>query len=181
MEDSDPNLKRHSTFRIDVPLVLPQVGDAQDGCVARLIAMLEDRAGVTHIHVTQQGKAFPNDVFAREARLKSPDSAELRDEPQLCLHYDPDQLSLNTLVSLILESGAELRGAYGHATFAVNKGRSEGRSGYLLERLLSLPGVTQAEVSEKDGVARVEFALTETNREDIAQRIQRLGFGVASF
>ena len=66
-----------TTFRVDLPLILPEVGDAQDECVARLISLLGARDGVGRVHVVREGKAFPDDVVAAERRLGAPDAAPL--------------------------------------------------------------------------------------------------------
>ena len=67
-----------TTFRVDLPLILPEVGDAQDECVARLISLLEARDGVSRVHVVREGNAFPDDVVAAEKRIGAPDSAPLQ-------------------------------------------------------------------------------------------------------
>jgi hypothetical protein len=59
-------------LRLDLPMLLPDVPDAQDACVARLNALLERKGGIVEAHtVDADGGA-----------------------PVLCLHYDPDVLSL---------------------------------------------------------------------------------------
>lgn len=60
-------------LRLDIPVILPEVPDAADACVARLIATLEGREGIT------------------EAHMVPPENGH---QAQLCIHHDPDSLSL---------------------------------------------------------------------------------------
>ncbi|WP_163278006.1 hypothetical protein, partial [Klebsiella aerogenes] len=73
-----------ATLRLDIPVVLPEVPDAADACVARLIASLEGRDGIAEAHVVP-----PQD--GREA--------------QLCVHYDPDAFSLARISDLVKGAG----------------------------------------------------------------------------
>ena len=165
-----------TTFRVDLPLILPEVGDAQDECVARLISLLEARDGVSRVHVVREGNAFPDDVVAAEKRIGAPDSAPLQTEPQLCLHYDPERLTIAKLTSLIHLAGAEVRQTYGHAMFAFRAIGSEDDGQRIEDELRSLPGVTSASVSFPAQVARVEFHLDQIDRVEIERRMR--GFGL---
>lgn len=165
-----------STFRVDLPLILPEVGDAQDECVARLISLLEARDGVSRVHVVRAGNAFPDDAVAADKRIGAPDAAPLQTEPQLCLHYDPERLTIAKLTSLIHLAGAEVRQTYGHAMFAFRAIGSEDDGQRIEDELRSLPGVTSASVSFPAQVARVEFHLDQIDRVEIERRMR--GFGL---
>ena len=84
-----------ATTRLDLPILLPEVPDARDECVARLVQLLEHRPGVARVHVVRAGEATPAefDVAAGPSRAEP----ELASEAQLCLHYDPDVLTLIVL------------------------------------------------------------------------------------
>ena len=61
------------SYQLDLPVLLPEVPDERDDCVERLIADLEAREGFERAHVVA-----PSD-----------------EEPaKLCIHYDPEVLSL---------------------------------------------------------------------------------------
>lgn len=60
-------------LRIDLPILLPDVSDAADACVERLIAALRDQQGIEEVHIHTEGDGAPG---------------------QLCVHYDPDTLPL---------------------------------------------------------------------------------------
>ena len=164
-----------STFRFDLPLVLPEVGDAQDQCVTRLVSLLESKDGVSRVHVVRGGHPFPDDVLETEKRKQAPDAAPLSTDPQLCLHYDPERVSLAQLTSLVHAAGAEVRQTYGHALFDFRAIGSEDDGRRIEDELRSLHGVTAASVSFAAQVARVEFELREITREEIASHMRRLG------
>ena len=44
-------------LRLDLPLLLPEVDDADDRCVGRLIAALSGRPGIAEAHVARDGAA----------------------------------------------------------------------------------------------------------------------------
>src|SRR3546814_9633094 len=70
--------------RLDIPLLLPDVRDEADRCVARLTTELRGREGVQDAHV----------VAARGDR-----------PAQLCIHYDPDSLSLERVREIARGAG----------------------------------------------------------------------------
>ena len=81
-----------TTLRLDLPLVLPDVDDAQDRCVTRLIDALSGRPGISQAH-----------VVGRE-----------RGSPQLCVHYEPATLPLARVRELVHAAGAELTERFAH-------------------------------------------------------------------
>ena len=164
-----------NTFRIDLPLVLPEVGDAQDECVSRLMSLLEARQGVDRVHVVRPGHPFPDDAIAARQRVEAPDQSPLQKEPQLCLHYDPERLSLAKLTSLVQAAGAEVRNAYGHAVFSFHAVGSEDDGRRIEDELKALNGVTAATVSFPAQLARVEFAVDQIDHAGIEHQLRRLG------
>ena len=80
-------------LRLDIPLLLPEVADTADRCVARLTSELEGREGVDKVHVVRSSDGSP---------------------PQLCIHYRPDILPLERVRQLARSAGAELTDQYQH-------------------------------------------------------------------
>lgn len=126
----------HST-RLDLPLLLPEVKDERDACVARLVRLLQRRAGVKSVHVVGPGTG--------------------KTESQLCLHYDPDKLSLERITSLARSAGAQVTERYGHVLLPFHSISTEDAGTRLESELRALPGVTAAAVNLAGQVARVEF------------------------
>lgn len=169
-----------TTFRIDLPLVLPGVGDAQDACVARLVSLLEGKNGVSHVHILRAGERFPGDDIDASRRVESPDTERPQMEAQLCLHYDPERVTLTNVTSLVQAAGAEVRDAFGHATISFRAVGSEDDGRRIEDELRALPGVSAASVSFAAQVARVEFARSQIDEGEIENHMRRLGLELAA-
>ena len=85
------------TLRLNIPVLLPHAPDAQDGCVGRLIALMQAEAGVSEAHLVEGA-----------------------DGPELCIHYDPDLLSLAQVRRRARQAGAEVSERFGHLTGRVD-------------------------------------------------------------
>jgi Cd2+/Zn2+-exporting ATPase len=79
-------MPNHSKTRICLPLVLPEVRDASDQCVARLIALLAGRPGIDEAHMVETDSAAPI----------------------LCVHFDPAVISLAPVRDLVDSTGAQI-------------------------------------------------------------------------
>jgi Cd2+/Zn2+-exporting ATPase len=140
-------------LRLDVPLLLPEVDDAADGCVQRLISLLESRPGVAEAHVT---------------------AAEGENPAQLCIHYDPDTITLPRIRELARASGAEISGKIGHVTWNVSGVTHQRRARSVSDAIRSLPGVLEAE-AVLPGTMRIEFDRTATTEEKLQAALRTLG------
>ncbi|MDX1688855.1 MAG: heavy metal translocating P-type ATPase, partial [Candidatus Promineifilaceae bacterium] len=79
------------TVQLDIPLLLPEIQDARDACVRRLQAELQTRKGILHSHVEID-----------------------KEPPQLCIHFDPDHISLTAVHRLARRAGANFTERYRH-------------------------------------------------------------------
>ena len=120
-------------LRLNVPILLPEVPDERDECLTRLDAMLVDREGILESHV------LPDET-----------------PPKLCIHYDPEQVSLKRVRELAEAAGARLTAKYGHFLAELSGTRAPRAARAKAERLARLDGVLEAEVSGA-GAIRVEF------------------------
>ena len=157
--------------RLDLPLLLPEVKDLQDECVRRLIALLERRDGVRRVHVVRPGDPLP----AGEPRDQKSDDAPTTDHPQLCLHYDPERLTLSQVTALARATGAGVTERFGHAVIAFRAVGTEDDGPRLEAALRSVPGVTAAVVNLAGQVARVEFDRQQTDLPAISARLADAG------
>src|SRR5699024_12579199 len=82
---------------INLPVLLPDVPDVQDKCVARLITTLEGREGIDCVHIKNDGEPVS----------------------QLCIHVDPEVVSLQRIKNLARQPGAQLQDTYGHLPLEV--------------------------------------------------------------
>lgn len=154
----------HST-RLDLPLILPDVGDLQDACVARLTRLLERRDGVARVHVMRAGQADPGSEGGPPAV----------GEAQLCLHYDPERLTLAQITDLAEAAGAAVTGRFSHAVVPFRLVGTEDDGRRLESDLSRLPGVTAASVNFAAQVARVEYDRRRTDRPAIEERLRASG------
>lgn len=155
------------TTRLDLPLLLPEVQDLRDACVERLVQTLQQRAGVQSVHVVGRGAqncedATPSVVFASAQPAES----------QLCLHYNPNQLSLEHITALARSAGAEVTERYGHVILPFRSVSTEDSGTRLETELRALPGVTAAVVNFAGQVARVEFDRRRVDSATIEARMR---------
>jgi Cd2+/Zn2+-exporting ATPase len=139
--------------RLDLPLVLPGIPDEADRCVARLLADLKARNGVREAHVVGASG----------------------DEPaKLCLHYDPDIISLPRIKEAAHSSGASLTSRFGHLLWQVDGIAHQRRARTVAEHLCRLPGVVEAEATAS-GTLRVEYDREKIDETQIRKALADIG------
>ncbi|CCV05741.1 Cadmium-exporting ATPase [Mesorhizobium metallidurans STM 2683] len=143
-------------LRLDIPIVLPEVSDAADACVARLISDLRPRQGVEDVHVT-----------TRDGEL-----------PQLCIHYDADILPLPRIRDLVDSAGARIAERFGHAVWQLDIPHQR-RARTIAGRLRTLPGVLEADASAS-GTVRVEFDRSVTTEASLREQLDGIKVGAAA-
>ena len=72
-------------LKLDLPVLLPEIPDLKDQCVSRLTGTLEGREGIFRVHVKSE-----------------------ENPPQLCIHFDPDVITLHRIKSIAEQTGAQL-------------------------------------------------------------------------
>ena len=141
-------------LRLDIPVLLPEVHDERDACVDRLDTMLLHRDGITDAH-----------VVADESPAK------------LCIHYDPDAISLGRVRDLANAAGAELTEKYGHFLAEVAETSHPRRARSMASSLLEMEGVLDAEVSGA-GAIRVEYDRDRVSTDQLRSAISDLGLEI---
>lgn len=144
-------------IRLDLPLVLPDVQDANDACVRRLIDLLQGRPGVERVH------------------MKTPDAAP----PLLCLHYDPDAISVGRLRELVQAAGAELTSTYAHLLGRTAAPMHARAARHVADKLRHMPGVIEAEVAPS-GRVRIEYERSRVAQGQLEEALGPVGFTAAS-
>lgn len=140
------------TVKLDVPLLLPQIESARDECVRRLETDLQNRRGVLHTHVVYNG-----------------------DPVQLCIHYDPDLVSLAAVRRMARDAGAELTNRYPHETIPFTGLEAADVAESLSEELSALPGMLHARVNYAAGLAFVAYNKEKQSRAQILEVMRRFG------
>jgi len=138
--------------RLDIALLLPTVPDAHDGCLQRLADLLSAKVGIEAAHLTGVNGAGTG---------------------QICIHYDPDRLSIGEVRALARRAGAELELRFGH--LMLHSEPMHARQARTVEsRAKQITGVLEAAASPA-GILRFEFDRQVTDEEDIRTAAQRIG------
>ena len=132
-------------LQLDLPVLLPEVPDARDRCVDRLLKALNAEPGVDTAHL-KEGK--PTEV---------------------CIHYDPAQLSLQKVEAIAKRAGAEITRRYGHLLLDVTGVRHQRHARQSGEKIAGTEGIIDAVVSGS-GIARIEYD-TETIDETAVRKV----------
>jgi len=142
-----------STVQLDIPLLLPEIEDSRDACVAHLENTLINRTGILHVHVKHE------------------------DEPaQLCLHYDPNLVSLTAVRRLAQQAGSDISQRYRHESIPFSGMDVADAAGALTRALRELPGMLHASVNYAAGLAFVAYDSQKVNRAAIELEIRRQGY-----
>ena len=158
-------------MRLDIPILLPGVQSEQDACVARLIGLLEGRQGIESVHVLPANTLQPTDgihaTLVQHSR-ESPSAA-------LCLHYDPERLSLRKIADMAVRAGAQLSARYSHATLPIRAVGAEDEGRRIEQSLLAVRGITAATANIAAQVVRVEFDTSKTALAAVESWLRELG------
>jgi len=143
-------------LKIDLQVLLPGIPDERDQCVERIIALMQNRKGIEKVHVIHTGD---------EARAN------------LCFHYDPAIISLETIQQIAQKAGAELTAQFGHLLVKVEGIRHVRHARYIESQLKKGKGILDASVSG-GGLISAEFNLSTTSRDTILQAIRKEGLTI---
>lgn len=143
--------------KLDIEVILPGVGveNTHDQCIARLNGLLESHLGVEKAHIHRPSTTGSN---------------------QICIHFDPNAISIGEIRQLALQSGAELEQQYGHLLFKTSP-MDVRRARKVNDQLATIKGVLDAGVSA-DGVIRIEFSKEMATESSIYERLGNLGIPV---
>lgn len=141
------------TIQLDIPLILPDIVDARDDCLTKLNQMLENHRGIQRVHVNYDA-----------------------DPPQLCLHFDPNLISLATVERMARDAGSSFTNRYRHEAMPFTGMTSADAAKSLAALLGDLPGMLHASVNYAAGFAFVAYDITILQRPLIHKTLQRMGY-----
>jgi len=141
--------------QIEVAVLLPEVADTRDACVKRLEELVGASRGIGRAHVVEN----------------SDGGAEL------CLHYDPDIVTLAQVERLARATGAELQDRFGHALMSLGADLSEDSGRRIEATLADLDGVLETSVNVAARSIRIEFDRERTTEVDLQAVLEDLGYG----
>jgi Cd2+/Zn2+-exporting ATPase len=142
-------------LQLEIPLLLPHIPDERDGCVIRLQEILLARRGISQAHVIHQNGGA-----------------------HLCLHYDPNLVSLGEVRRAAEQAGAQLTDRYRHESLPID-GIDCADCALVIEHSLGrLEGVLNASVNYAAGRLWIEYDTAAVRRKAILRRIEHLGYRV---
>lgn len=145
------------TLEIQIPLLIPGLTNQKDGCLGRLEKALQNMKGILKAHIECE-----------------------KEPPVLCLHYDPDEITIENVRQLAQRAGATIADRYHHEVITV-AGMDCSDCVLVLEHGLErMRGVLAVNVSYTAETALVEYDYSQTNRATIVRRIHSLGYQVPS-
>ena len=144
------------TLRLDLPVLLPDVPDARDACVARLTDELAATPGVEKAHVLPAENGQP---------------------ARVCIHYDPARLALPRIRRTAERAGARITGRYGHVVWPVEGLGHQRRARTVARRVQQIAGVVEAEANAA-GPIRIEFDRRATDEGALQKALEGMGVQV---
>lgn len=127
-----------ATLNLLLSDLLPDVDEAHDACVVRLVGTLESHDGVAHVHVVTGHGATPT---------------------RLCVHHDPAVLPAEQARALVDTLSDGLRSHFGHVRWRASR---PGQACAAAERLRHVSGVRAVETTA-EGLLHVEFNRDRTS------------------
>jgi Cd2+/Zn2+-exporting ATPase len=144
-----------TTLQIELPVLLPQVADERDQCVARLEERVRSSRGIQRAHVARRdGQAF------------------------LCIHYVPNQVSLRQVQRLAEQSGAAIADRFRHETLRILGLDCAACSASLEHILARLEGMLSVSVSYAAERIQLEYDTDRLTHAQILKRISWMGYQV---
>lgn len=123
-----------NNIKIELNLLLPEINSDDDECLVRLKDTLLSRKGITHIHL------------------------ELNEnKPRICIHYNPNLISLASVRRIAQKAGASLSNQYHHERIPFEGMDTADRAPILRRELERIPGMLHADVNYAAGLAFVAY------------------------
>lgn len=143
------------TIELDIPLLLPGVQDEKDECLNRLETSFQNHKGILRAHLE---------------RDKTP--------VDLCLHYDPNLLTLPEVKRLAERAGAQIVNRFHHASMPI-EGMDCSDCSLVVEHSVGrMDGVLAVNVNYPAEKMWVEFDTRKVSRSAIEKRVRSLGYEV---
>lgn len=142
-------------LKLDIPLLIPGLTNREDRCLEKLESALQTQRGVQRAHVDRE------------------------EEPLiLCLHYNPELISIDDVRRVAERAGASISSRYHHEVLPVEGIDCSDCAVVLGHGLGRVEGVLDARVSYAAQILHVEYDATRVNRAALEKRISQLGYRV---
>lgn len=143
------------TLELEIPLLLPGIENEDDACLSRLEAALRSHKGLQRAHLERDKRPVI-----------------------LCLHYDPNTISVEEVRRVAERAGAQIANLYHHDLFAV-EGMDCSDCVTVIEHSIGrMKGVLTVNVNYATQKMRVEYDAQTINRGAIEKRLHSLGYTI---
>jgi len=143
------------TIDLEIPLLMPGVENDKDECLNRLEASFQNYKGILRAHVE---------------RDKSP--------VDLCIHYDPNQLTLSDVKRLAERAGAQIINRFHHESIPIENMDCSDCSLVIEHSVGRMDGVLSVNVNYPAEKMWVEFDNQKVSRASIEKRVRSLGYEI---
>ena len=136
---------------LEVALLLPKIPNAHDACVQRLSDLLKAKEGIGDAHLKEDGQ----------------------DPDRICIHFDPNRLSIADVRELAHRAGAELDKRFGHMMLKSQPMHAH-KAHTIESRTQQIAGVVEAAISPI-GALSIEFNHEITDEATIRKSLESFG------
>ena len=140
---------------LNIELALPDVTNSHDDCIGRLNGMLESRIGIEKAHIREH---------------------DGETNKKICVHFDPNKISIGDIRQFAIQAGTELGHQYGHLLLKSTTMHAR-RARKVNAQLARIKGVLDSGVSA-DGIIRIEYAKEMATASSILAAIDGLGIRI---
>ncbi len=144
------------TLQLNLGLILPKM-DEHDDCSQFLLERLEHTRGIIKAHLVEED-----------------------DSAKLCLHFDPNLISLGTLEQLTKNAGAEVSERYKHEQIQFSRLNTADSALSLERHLAGLKGMLHVNVNYAAGLIFAAYDTTLLDHSAIAHAVEEMGAHVVS-
>ena len=148
----------NSTIQLDLKLILPEI-DAEDECIQLLTQRLAHQRGVEKAHVIRNEQ----------------------NEPMLCLHFDPNLLSLEQLRRIVEQNGAAISQRYRHEQIPFSSLTSADSAETLQTALGRHTGVIHVRVNYAAGLIFIAYDTELVQRPQLEAILKEFGLRVLPY
>jgi len=142
-------------LQLEIPVLLPDINNECVRCIEQLENQVSGKKGIEKAHIERKGE-----------------------HAVLCLHYDPNIVSLAQVKRLAEKTGTEITKRYRHEILHIT-GMGCTDCAMSVEHILNrMDGVINASVNYASEKMRIEYDSNLIDHKDIIRRIQWIGYNV---
>ena len=147
-------MSEEQSIQLEASLLIED--DDCEHCLDELQKVLSLRAGISKVHLTS-------------------------DPPKLCLHFDPNLVTVSAVERMARDVGGELQGRFRHQRLRILKTHSADLAGALERQLAEIKGVLHASVNLATSIVSVAYDSDDLNVEQIEKVLRRSGVETERF